>query len=187
MINDPAPSSATKWRLIKPYAPVVIVPATPPLVSLTYSDQSVNLAWSGNGAFYNVYRGTVSSGGYSKIASLLTNTTYLDLTVLNGTAYFYVITSLNILGEESVYSTEAAAHPASTVPPPVTFSLVNYGAQNGIQFNWAADHAGWRLLMNTGGLAGSNWVVVPNSAFTNQVWLPFDPAQNAVFFRLVYP
>jgi hypothetical protein len=43
-------------------------------------------------------------------------------------------------------------------------------------------------MMNTNGLLNSGaWFTVPNSAATNQMWIPFDPAQNNVFFQLVYP
>ena len=134
--------------------------------------------------YYNVYRSTTSGGGYTRIASLVTNATYPDNTVQNGTAYFYVVTALNILGEESTYSNEVVARPASVTVLPVSYSLSN----NGLQFNWPSDHTGWRLLMNTNSLESSGtWVAVPNSAATNQMWLPFDPTLGNVFFRLVYP
>ena len=188
MINDPAPSSATQWRLVKPYAPVTIVTAAPPSVVVNYGSQTVTLTWSGNGLYYNVYRSTVSGGGYVKIGSLVTNLNYHDTTVQNGTAYYYVVTALNILGEESANSNEVVARPASTVPPAINFSLASNGGQNGIQFNWPSDHVGWRLLMNVNGLDSAGfWFPVPNSATTNQLWLPFDPAQSNVFFQLVYP
>jgi len=106
----------------------------------------------------------------------------------NGTAYFYVVTELNILGQESAYSSEVVARSASTVPPPIGFNLVTSGSQNGIQFNWPADHTGWRLLVNTNGLGNPGaWFTVANSAATNQVSLPIDPAQDSVFFQLAYP
>lgn len=187
LANDPAPSSATQWRLVKPYAPVTIVTSTPPTVVVNYTNQLAALTWSGNGTYYNVYRSLTSGGGYVKIASLVNNTTYSDTPLQNGTTYYYVVTSLNILGEESGYSAEVAARPASTVQQPVGFTLLGNGAQGGIQFNWPADHIGWRLTINTNGLTSTNWLTVPNSASTNQVWLPFDPTQSTVFFRLAYP
>jgi hypothetical protein len=184
MINDPAPSTATQWRLVKPYQPVNIVTAAPPVVSVTYSNNSVQLTWAGNGTFYNVYRGTTSGGGYAKIVNLTANSTFLDTTVQNGTSYFYVVTSLNILGEESSYSTEVAAYPASTTVVPVNFAMLN----NNIQFNWPADHTGWRLMMNTNSLANPGaWFAVPGSSSTNQMFIAIDPTQPNVFFRLVYP
>lgn len=187
MVNDPAPSSATEWRLVKPYSPVTIVTAAPPSVAVAYTRQSATLNWQGNGTFYNVYRSLAPGGTYTKIANLVSNASYTDSTVQNGTAYYYVVTSLNILGEESGYSAEAAAHPASTTPAAINCSPAVIGGQNGIQFGWPPDHAGWRLVMNTNGLANPNWVTVPNSVATNQLWLPFDPVTPSVFFQLVYP
>lgn len=186
MINDPAPSSATEWRLIKPYQPVTIVTPMPPSVTVAYTSQSATLMWSGNGSFYNVYRSTNSGGPYTLIASYVTNNAYVDNTLQNGKAYYYVVTSLNILGAESAHSTQVAAYPASTAPVTMGVQAVYNSGQNGFQITWPVDHAGWRLLMDTNSLANSNWVPVPNSAGTNQVWIPFGPGQN-VFFELVYP
>jgi hypothetical protein len=188
MTSGSVTSPATEWRLVKPYAPVIIVTSSPPAVSISYSNQSATLSWIGNGNFYNVYRSNVSGSGYVKIASLVTNLTYIDGSVQNGTAYFYVVTALNILGEESAYSAEVVARPASILPPAVIASPLNMGGQNGIQLGWPLDHTGWRLLMNTNGLLDfAGWSPVPNSSTTNQFWLPFDPTQNSVFFQLVYP
>jgi hypothetical protein len=184
MINDPAPSTATQWRLVKPYQPVPIVTAAQPVVSVTYSNSSAQLNWTGNGSFYNVYRSTTSGSGYVQVASLITSNSFSDGNLQNGSSYYYLVSALNILGEQSAYSAEVVARPASTVVQPVNVMPLN----NGIQFNWNADHVGWRLLMNTSGLTDSNaWVFIPSSNATNQVWLPFDGTQSNVFFRLVYP
>ena len=189
MINDPAPSTATQWRLVKPYQPVTIVTAAPPVVGIIYSNQSVRLTWSGNGSFYNVYRSLVSGSGYAKMVSATTNSTDLDSTVQNGTAYFYVVTALNILGEESAYSSEVIARPASTTLPPVNLGI----SGSSLQFNWPSDHVGWRLLMQTNHLASgfspdtNDWTTVANSSGTNQVSLPLDATQPAGFYRLAYP
>jgi hypothetical protein len=184
LVNDPAPSSATQWRLVKPYQPVAIAAAMPPLVAISYTNQGATLTWSGHGTYYNIYRGTTSGGPYTKVVNLTASSTYSDSALQNGAAYYYVVTALDILGEESGYSTEVVAHPAATTVLPVGFAMLN----NGLEFNWPADHTGWRLMMNTNGLANVGaWFAVPNSICTNQLWLPFDPTQNNVFFRLVYP
>ncbi len=184
MVNDPAPSTATQWRLVKPYQPVTIATATPPSVAISYTSQSATLNWTGNGSYYNVYHSLTSGGPYTKILSLTTNVTYTDSSLQNGTAYYYVVTMLNILGDESAYSSEVVALPASTTILPVSFVASN----NGLQFGWPADHIGWRLTMNTNSLANSNaWITVAGSSATNQMWIPIDPTQNNVFFRLVYP
>jgi len=59
---------------------------------------------------YNVYRGTVSGGPYTKVNGLLIGAlTYGDTTVLSGQTYFYVTTSVDASGNESVFSNEATA------------------------------------------------------------------------------
>jgi hypothetical protein len=188
VIGDPASSSgaAAQWRFVKPYQPPTIATVAPPSASIKYTSQSVTLNWSGNGRFYNIYRGTNSGGPYTKIVNLNTNVTYTDPSVQNGTAYYYVVTELNILGEESGYSSELAAYPAATTPQSLNFGTSSDGMS--LQLNWAADHTGWRLLMNTGNLTDSTaWLTVPNSALTNLLWIPFDQTQSNVFFQLVYP
>ena len=187
MINDPAPSTATQWRLIKPFQPVTIATATPPVVGITYSNQSTQLTWSGNGSFYNVYRSTTSGSGYVQIASLITSNSFSDGNLQNGSTYYYLVNALNILGEQFAYSTEVVARPASNDSQPVNFYLASNGAKNGIQFNWATDHIGWRLMINTNNLSQPNWIAVTNSETTNQMRLPMDTSQAGVFFRLVYP
>jgi hypothetical protein len=74
----------------------------------------------------------------------------------------------------------------STTPPQVTFGLSN----GSLQFAWPADHTGWRLEGQTNSRAEglrTNWFAVPGSSATNQVSIPIDHANGAVFFRLAYP
>jgi len=66
-------------------------------------------------AGYNVYRGTVSGGSYTKINTALeAPTNYVDNTVLSGTTYFYVVTSVDSNSVESAFSTQVTA----VVPTP---------------------------------------------------------------------
>ncbi len=177
MINDPAPSSATQWRLIKPYQPVAIVTPLPPSVAVSYTSQGATLIWTGNGSFYNVYRSTSSSGNYSLVANAITNTSYVDNVLQNGTAYYYVVTALDILGEESGYSAQVVAYPASTTPPSIIANNLILNGQNGFQIGWPADHTGWRLLVQTNYLSSgislntNDWMTVAGSQGTNQISL----------------
>ncbi|HEV2453668.1 MAG TPA: glycosyl hydrolase, partial [Verrucomicrobiae bacterium] len=186
MINDPAPSAATEWRLIKPYQPVAIVTPQPPSLTASYTSKSATLTFSGNGAFYNVYRSTNSGASYTLLASYVVNTNYIDNTVQNGNAYNYVVTTLNFLGAESAWSAPVTAYPASMTSPAIAVNSLYNLSQNAFEVSWPLDHKGWRLLMDTNGLSSPNWIPVPNSAATNQVWIPFSAGQNA-FFELVYP
>jgi hypothetical protein len=66
---------------------------------------------SSNIAGYNVYRGSVSGGPYTKISSSLVvaGTSYTDSSVLAGQTYYYVCTTVDTNNNESAYSNEAMA------------------------------------------------------------------------------
>jgi Glycosyl hydrolase catalytic core/Ricin-type beta-trefoil lectin domain-like len=190
MVSSATQNNNTRWRLIKPWRPAAITTATPPAgLTGVPGNQSVTLTWATNTAdrFYSVYRGAASGGPYTKITlSVLTNAAFTDVSVTNGVPYFYVVTGLNILGEESGYSSEAAAWPVSTSPTSLGFSLVG----NVLRFNWPANHTGWELQVQTNppntGL-GTNWLSVPNSNSTNLFSIPIDRNEGSAFFRLKYP
>ena len=61
-------------------------------------------------AGYNIHRGTVSGGPYTKLnSSLQVATTYTDSTVQSGHKYYYVTTAVGSNGVESTDSNEAQA------------------------------------------------------------------------------
>jgi len=74
---------------------------------------TVALAWTASTSTvkgYNVYRSTVSDSGFVQLNSSLVNAlTYSDQTVSSGTTYFYVATSVDAAGDESVHSNQAVA------------------------------------------------------------------------------
>jgi cellulose 1,4-beta-cellobiosidase len=70
---------------------------------------SVSLSWiasSSPGVSYKVYRGTVSGGPYTPLASGMSATSYTDTSVQSGNTYYYVTTAVDSSGE-SGYSNEA--------------------------------------------------------------------------------
>ncbi len=74
----------------------------------------------------------------------------------------------------------------NTTPTNLTYSIT--GDQ--LDISWPADQIGWRLEGQTNSIdvgMSSNWFTVPDSATTNRVILTVDPANGAVFYRLVYP
>jgi fibronectin type 3 domain-containing protein len=78
------------------------------------TSHNVVLNWTGstssNIAGYNVYRATTSGGPYTKLnTSTVVPTTYTDITVLSGQTYYYVATTVDTGGNESVYSNQALA------------------------------------------------------------------------------
>jgi len=70
---------------------------------------------SSNVVGYNVYRSSVSNGPYTRLNSpLVTSTTYVDSTVIANQTYFYVATSVDSAGDETLYSNQVSA----TIPTP---------------------------------------------------------------------
>jgi Abnormal spindle-like microcephaly-assoc'd, ASPM-SPD-2-Hydin len=82
------------------------------------TQHSVALSWQASTstvAGYNVYRGTVSGGPYTRLNSSLDSaTSYTDSTVQSGTTYYYVATSVDSSDDESGYSNQISA----TIPTP---------------------------------------------------------------------
>src|SRR5207245_1001903 len=73
---------------------------------------TVGLSWtpSSTVAGYNVYRGGVSGGPYTRISSSLdTLASYTDTSVQSGQTYYYVTTAVDSNSVESGYSNEASA------------------------------------------------------------------------------
>ncbi|MFO1475334.1 MAG: hypothetical protein U1F98_01625 [Verrucomicrobiota bacterium] len=71
----------------------------------------------------------------------------------------------------------------STAPTNLLFSVA--GGQ--LTLNWAADHTGWTLQMQTNSLIPGGWRDVANSTTTNQMTFPIDSTYPATFYRLKLP
>ncbi|MDX2000453.1 MAG: CARDB domain-containing protein, partial [Thermoanaerobaculia bacterium] len=65
---------------------------------------------------YRLYRATVAGGPYEEIGEL-DGLEYFDDAVVNGVTYYYVVTALDALGNESQDSNEASGTPQDTQPP----------------------------------------------------------------------
>ncbi len=74
---------------------------------------SVSLSWTpGNSAVtgYHTYSSTVSGGPFVRMTSTpQSNLTYIDTTVQSGRTYYYVVTAVDSLNQESPYSSEVTA------------------------------------------------------------------------------
>ncbi len=70
-------------------------------------------------AGYNVYRSSQAGGPYSlmNLSGLVLNSVYADDGVPFGVPYYYVITAVDVAGNESAYSVEATATAEDTTSP----------------------------------------------------------------------
>ena len=86
-------------------------PGAPPGLSATAGNNQVTLQWqAGLGAVaYIIKRGT--SSGNETFLNWTVQTSYTDTTAVNGTKYYYTITTVNANGVQSGASNEASATP----------------------------------------------------------------------------
>jgi hypothetical protein len=103
----------------------------------------------------SLHRDTSTGGPYTTIASGITGEAYLDQSVINGTEYFYVLTSFNSNGDESVNSLEVSATPEATVnanPDPVAILSTTQGYLS-VKLTWSpstdTDFALYRIKYGT--------------------------------------
>ena len=117
-------------------------PAAPSGVAASAGDGQVGVSWNANGesdlAGYDVYRGTSAGGPYSRLnGALLTNTSYTDTAVTNGTTYFYVVVAVDTSNNESADSSEVSATPSAPGAGNLILSEVLYDVSSGDDgFEW---------------------------------------------------
>lgn len=79
---------------------------------------TVTLSWTASASAvsgYNVYRGTVSGGPYTKANTVLeASSNFVDNSVTSGTTYFYVVTAVDSSSAESAFSNQVSV----SVPSP---------------------------------------------------------------------
>jgi alkaline phosphatase/fibronectin type 3 domain-containing protein len=122
------------------------IPPVPPAgLIATAGEGEVLLDWADNSeldlAGYNLYRSVASGGPYDLVnPGLLPSSDAADGGLTNGTAYFYVVTAVNIPGKESAPSEEVSAAPQDLVPPPPAALWAIEGG-SGIDLSWPASPA----------------------------------------------
>lgn len=184
-----------------------LAPGSSALGTLTISNNLV-LA-SGSTTVMDLNPGTLTS---DRVAGL-SNVVYAGTLVLtNGSAANYAVGNSFKLFEAETYSGSFTAVQPATPGSGMDWDLsslavdgtlkIKEGAVlegtnltftvsgNVLEMSWPLDYTGWRLEGQTNSLSvglSDNWGTVPGSATTNRVFLPIDPANGTVFYRLIYP
>ena len=84
-------------------------------------NSKIDLLWDAviKATSYTVKRSATAGGPYTTIATDITETSYTDTNVADGTTYYYVVTATNN-GTEIANSNEASAQPTEPQTPPTT-------------------------------------------------------------------
>jgi NifU-like protein involved in Fe-S cluster formation len=124
-------------------------------------------------------------GGVATGATCLTNS--LDSLAIGWRAMASTYATAIDINQIAVNATFATSGPSvSLIPTNIVCQVV--GGQ--LQLSWPQDHLGWRLQIQTNDLnygLGTNWTTVPDSTNINSMNITINPANGAVFLRLIYP
>jgi Tol biopolymer transport system component/flagellar hook assembly protein FlgD/fibronectin type 3 domain-containing protein len=112
--SDPsAPAQATV--AVEPPEPPVILGIVP-----LPEGKALSIEWQAapEATFYNLYRSEEPGGPYSRVnGDALEALSFVDSELVNGREYLYVLTALDLAGNESVYSAEVRGVPEDLLPP----------------------------------------------------------------------
>ncbi|UCG47482.1 MAG: hypothetical protein JSU94_18600, partial [Phycisphaerales bacterium] len=158
--------------------PDTTAPAAPTGLAATAGDATVSLDWNDNTepdlAGYDVHRSTNSGGPYDLIDFDLTQSEYIDNTVLNGATYYYVVTALDTSFNESDNSNEASATPMDTTPPAAPTGLSATAGDATVSLDWndngEGDLDGYNVYRSTtsgGGYSRLNGSLLSSSDYTD--------------------
>ncbi|MFB5763365.1 hypothetical protein [Paenibacillus medicaginis] len=96
-----ANSSNAYYNEFNVFATPTAAPAVPAISWVQAGDKTVDLFWGSTAAkSYNIKRSTSKSGPYALLTSV-GGTSYTDTSVVNGTTYYYVVSSINEAGESA--------------------------------------------------------------------------------------
>ena len=118
----------------------VCTPPSVPTITATPGDGQVVLSWTaatGGAVSYVVSRGTVSGGPYGTVVASPTGTTFTDQTVVNGTTYYYVVSSSNGTCQ-SLPSTQASATPVAACTLVAPTGVTATAGNQQVTLNWTA-------------------------------------------------
>ena len=164
----------SEWSSSSPDSPF---PFEPNGLSATADDSSAILNWNvsteNDWDSYKIYRGTLPGGPYNVIKAGHDSNSYTDNSANNGKFYYYVVTTFDTSGHESVYSNEDSVFPRDSNAPAKPLGLDATGGDAFVSLVWndnnEPDLAGYNVYrsMVSGGpysqIAGG---IEPNS-YTN--------------------
>ncbi|MDB6122952.1 MAG: Coagulation factor 5/8 type domain protein [Pedosphaera sp.] len=156
---------------------------------------SVTINWFGTGGRSYQYKIEVSTNDINYVMAVdqSGNTSTANTTnTFSATARYVRITvtgTSQVNGNASFYECLVYGNVVSSVSLAPT-SIVATTSGNALALSWPGDHLGWHLQVQTnapGTGLGTNWVTLPGSELVTGTNVTINPANGAVFYRLISP
>ena len=168
-----------------------VAPAAPQNLTASAGHEVVQLNWTANTENdvlrYRIFRNT-SLPAAIKIDSVAVGTTsYTDQAVINGTTYYYRLTAIDQVLNESDFSVEVNITPRDTTPPTVPQNLVAQPGKDQVTLTWdsfsLADFLRYRIY---GGTSANPTSVVDSTSIITDTTVTFTGLTNGTtyYYRL---
>ena len=156
-------------------------PWTPTGLAAKNGDSRVTLTWSpaANAIGYKIKRAEVSGGPYDEIAVNVTVTNYVDTTAINGTTYYYVVSTLGYESSESDNSAEVSA-----TPMPAPGNVVATGGNGQITVTWDVMGAASSYQVKRSSTPGGPYTTL-DAAFANTTYTDTPIANGTRFYYVI--
>ncbi|MEK3913484.1 cohesin domain-containing protein [Paenibacillus sp. FSL H7-0331] len=165
-VNAAGESTNSTQVSATPQAPL---PATPINLTGQAGNSQVSLSWSisAMATGYNIKRSTTNGGPYTTISSSTATATYSDISVVNGTTYYYVVSAINAAGE-SANSNQVAVTPQAPLPAAPTTPILT--AQSGNAQNtltWTASSGATSYDVKRSTTPTGPYTTITSSVYSN--------------------
>ena len=171
--------------------PVDTPPSAPTGLFATPGNSQVSLDWNNNSESdldgYNVFRSTTSGSGYIKINTDLVSTSdYVDITAVNGTTYYYVVTAVDQTQNESAFSNEVSATPTDA-PPSAPTGLAATPDDSQVSLDWndniESDLDGYNVYRST--TSGSGYTKINAALVTASDYVDTTVVNGTTYYYVV--
>jgi Tol biopolymer transport system component len=165
----------------------VLAPGAPQNLAALVSGSDVVLTWSANSesdlAGYHVYK-NAGQGWVKLTASSITNTSYSDPGLINGT-YLYRITALDTVGNGSM-PTEIAATVSVELPTPLNLTVSTVPEGKALTVSWqpvTASIVGYNLYR--GSTPGGPYIKINSTSVTNSYYPDKGLLNDTAYYYVV--
>jgi hypothetical protein len=162
--------------------PTIALPSPPTGLTAIGTNSAVLLSWNiaAGASSYNVKRSTTS--GAEVTITNVAETSYTDADIINGTPYFYTVSSTNSAGE-SADSLEVTATPS--IPPAVPTGLIATAGDNQVSLSWtgSAGAASYNIKRST--TSGSGYTTVGTTTDPTVAYIDLTAVKFTQYYYVV--